>query len=392
MARKSGGCKNKEVVAGPAGVDAGQGATALETEAPMDRRWPVVALMAVLASGLGWFVWQTLASQKPIKATPVAEEANVNDLTHCKGLPPDEERVIVNKGTERAFTGQYWDHHEDGTYTCKRCGAQLFDSHTKFDSGTGWPSFDSSMPGAVREVPDADGMRTEIVCAKCGAHLGHVFKGEGFTDKNVRNCVNSISLDFQAAGAVPAGGGIDAAAAAGAASAAATTTRSSATPATQEAYFAGGCFWGVEYWFEKEPGVISADSGYMGGKTSSPSYEQVCSGRTGHIETVRVTFDPSKTSYEKLAKLFFEIHDPTQVDRQGPDVGEQYRSVVFYKNDAQKQDAEKLVSTLRDKGYKVATQIEPAGEFWKAEAYHQDYYAHKGSTPYCHAKVNRFDK
>ena len=158
----------------------------------------------------------------------------------------------------------------------------------------------------------------------------------------------------------------------------------------QEAFFAGGCFWGVEYWFDKAPGVTLAESGYMGGGAESPTYEQVCTGRTGHAEAVRIVFDPSKTTYEALARLFFEIHDPTQVNRQGPDIGQQYRSAVFYANDEQRKSAEKLVRELEARGYKVATQIEPAGEFWKAEGYHQDYYDHKGSTPYCHAKVSRF--
>jgi peptide methionine sulfoxide reductase msrA/msrB len=163
-----------------------------------------------------------------------------------------------------------------------------------------------------------------------------------------------------------------------------------AVQGVQEAFFAGGCFWGVEYWLEKAPGVILAESGYMGGRVESPSYEQVSSGRTGHAESVHVLFDPKKTTYEAVARLFFEIHDPTQVDRQGPDVGEQYRSVVFYANDEQRRIAEKLIGELTQRGYKVATRVEPAGTFWRAEEYHQQYYDHKGTLPYCHARVKRF--
>jgi len=167
--------------------------------------------------------------------------------------------------------------------------------------------------------------------------------------------------------------------------------RPSAEATRETAWFAGGCFWGVEYHFDRVPGVIAAVSGYMGGHQDHPTYEQVCSHTTGHIETVQVTFDPRQVSYETLARIFFEIHDPTQVDRQGPDVGEQYRSVVFYADEAQRQVAERLVALLVARGLPVATRIQPATTFWPAEEYHQDYYRRQGSTPYCHARVRRFD-
>lgn len=162
-------------------------------------------------------------------------------------------------------------------------------------------------------------------------------------------------------------------------------------PASQEAFFAGGCFWGVEYHFGKMPGVLSAESGYMGGRTSRPSYQEVCSGTTGHIETVRVVFDPARTTFLAVARRFFEIHDPTQVDRQGPDIGEQYRSVVFVTDDGQRAVMEDLIRQLVARGYEVATRIEPVAEFWPAEDYHQDYYVKKGALPYCHAEVRRFE-
>ncbi len=278
-------------------------------------------------------------------------------------LSEQEERVIRGKGTERPFSGRYWNHHEAGTYACRLCGAPLFESGAKFDSGTGWPSFDTALPGAVRRIADADGMRTEIVCARCGGHLGHVFVGEGFTASGERHCVNSASLQFAPA---------------------ALTTRT--------AYFAGGCFWGVEHLMSQVEGINDVASGYMGGRIEAPTYEAVCGGRTGHVEAVRVTYDPARVSYEALARRFFEIHDPTQADGQGPDIGEQYRSVVFVSNPEERAVIEGLIGRLQARGYRVATRIEAAGTFWPAEDYHQDYYRRKGQEPYCHRPVPRFEE
>jgi len=282
-------------------------------------------------------------------------------------LTPEEQRVIVNKGTEAPFSGQYYDFHAQGTYTCRRCGAPLYRSEDKFDSGCGWPSFDDEIPGAVKRVPDADGVRTEIQCAKCGAHLGHVFAGERLTPKDTRHCVNSISMNF-----VPA------------AQAALPPHRK-----TEIAIFAGGCFWGTEYYFQKAQGVLSTRVGYIGGHTDRPTYRDVCGHDTGHAEAVEVTFDPSVTNYEAMATLFFDIHDPTQVDRQGPDVGDQYRSEIFYVNDEQKRIAGKLIEQLKAKGYAVATRVVPAATFWPAEDYHQSYYEKKHGQPYCHVFTKR---
>lgn len=278
-------------------------------------------------------------------------------------LTSEEAGVIINKGTERPFSGKYVDFKEDGTYTCKQCGAALYKSGDKFDSDCGWPSFDDAIEGAVKQIPDADGMRTEIVCSSCGGHLGHVFIGEGFTTKNTRHCVNSISLSFITVNDMIK---------------------------TDTAIFAGGCFWGVEYYMQKEPGVISTTVGYTGGTKKNPAYEEVCAHATGHVEAIEIVFDPGKTSYEKIARLFFEIHDPTQANGQGPDIGEQYLSEIFYRTEEQKEIAEKLISILKNNGFKVVTRLRKATEFWKAENYHQDYYDHKGTLPYCHGYTKRF--
>ena len=158
---------------------------------------------------------------------------------------------------------------------------------------------------------------------------------------------------------------------------------------TDIAWFAGGCFWGVQYYFKHVPGVLSTRVGFMGGAIKNPTYEQVRTGTTGHLETLEVVFDPNRTSYEELAKLFFEIHDPTQTDGQGPDIGSQYLSAIFYQDNNQKKTIEKLIGILRNQGLEVVTEVRKASTFWSAEDYHQDYYSKKGGNPYCHFRVKR---
>jgi peptide methionine sulfoxide reductase msrA/msrB len=282
---------------------------------------------------------------------------NSNETMKYTKLTPEEERVIKTKGTEAPFSGKYYNFNGKGTYLCKQCYAPLYKSENKFDSGCGWPSFDEEIKGAVVKQLDADGQRTEITCANCGAHLGHVFYGEGFTDKDTRHCVNSISMVF-----IP----------------------EKSETKIDTAIFSSGCFWGTQFYFNKLEGILSTTVGYTGGHTDAPTYKEVCAGNTGHLEAVEVVFDTSKISYETVCKYFFETHDFTQTNGQGPDIGEQYLSAIFYRNMEQKEIAEKIVSILTDKGYKVATLLKPAKTFWKAEDYHQEYYEKKGTTPYCH--------
>ncbi len=280
-----------------------------------------------------------------------------------KSLPLAVLHIVQDKGTEHPFSGEYDQTDAPGTYLCMRCGLALFRAQSKFHSGCGWPSFDEEIPGAVLRQADADGRRTEILCNRCHAHLGHVFQGEGFTAKNTRHCVNSLSLDY---------------------------VSDLNVKESEEAIFAAGCFWGVEYYFKKLKGVLKTEVGYSGGHQDAPSYEDVCSGKTGHFEAIRVVYDPSVINYEQITKYFFEIHDPTQRNGQGPDLGSQYLSVIFYYDDQQKKIAEQLVTELEKVGYKIATKILPVTVFWPAENYHQDYYQKHQNTPYCHRYEKKF--
>ncbi|HVJ06104.1 MAG TPA: peptide-methionine (S)-S-oxide reductase MsrA [Candidatus Saccharimonadales bacterium] len=155
---------------------------------------------------------------------------------------------------------------------------------------------------------------------------------------------------------------------------------------TQTAMLGGGCFWCVEAALQQLDGVLRVESGYMGGNLDHPAYEQVCSGNTGHVEVVRVEFDPAIISYSELLEVFFTAHDPTTLDRQGNDVGTQYRSVIFVADDAQRKEAERMIANLTTNGVfddPIVTTIEPAQTFWKAEGYHQNYFANNSNRPYC---------
>lgn len=271
-------------------------------------------------------------------------------------LSPEEENIIVYKGTEKPYMGEYVNNKASGTYICKRCEAPLYKSIHKFDSYCGWPSFDDQINGAIKSVIDADGIRQEIICANCAAHLGHIFTGEGFTAKNIRHCVNSISMKF-----IP-----------------------STDKNIKKSYFASGCFWGTEFYFMRAEGVKYTAVGFMGGYKEKPTYKEVCEENTGHLETTEVEYNTEETTYENLVKLFFETHDFTQKDGQGPDIGAQYLSCIFYSDENEKQIAEKYISILRNRGFDISTMLKPTSEFWKADNYHQQYYNTKGDKPYCH--------
>ncbi len=286
-------------------------------------------------------------------------------------LTPAEAEILLNKGTEPPGSGEYYQHFAKGIYLCKQCDAPLFTSFCKFESHCGWPSFDDAISANLKQQADPDGSRTEILCAQCEGHLGHVFHGEQQTEKNTRHCVNSLATRF-----IPIAELLE---------------RAKQHDAQfGAAIFAAGCFWGVEHHFARTPGVLATQVGYTGGHTENPSYEQVCSGTSGHAESLLLIFDKSTSDYRTLAKLFFNLHDPTQKDGQGPDIGSQYRSAIFYLDDEQQRIANELIAQLQENQLEVVTEVTPAQTFWPAEDYHQHYYQNKGGSPYCHILTERF--
>jgi len=278
-------------------------------------------------------------------------------------LTPAARAVLCEKATEPPFSESPQKPAHPGTWLCRQCGLALFRSQARFDSGCGWPAFNRDIPGAVKEQRDEDGVRDEILCARCEGHLGHVFRGEGLTPENLRHCVNALSLDFVSHAEV-----LD----------------------SEEAILAAGCFWGVEYLFKKYPGVLKTEVGYTGGRVFYPTYEQVCRGDTGHYEALRVLYDLGQVSYADIIRYFYEIHHPEERDGQGPDRGPQYRSAVFFHDAVQQKTAEEVTDLLKQKGFSVATQLKPTEIFWPAEEYHQDYYGKNGKAPYCHFYTKKF--
>jgi len=284
-------------------------------------------------------------------------------------LTPEQYAVMRKGRSEKPFAGKFNDFWEKGVYVCAGCGTPLFLSDVKYDHGTGWPSFAAPVEEKNLEYRDDYSLltkRIEVRCAVCGAHLGHIFD-DGPAPTFLHYCVNSAALDFKPEEQAVAVG------------------RETTATATETATFAAGCFWGVEYKLGKVPGVVSTDVGYTGGKTVNPTYEEVCTGKTGHAESVQVIFDPKRISYAELVRRFFGIHDPTQVDRQGPDHGTQYRSAIFFHGEAQRETAQRVMEEVERSGqYKkrLATELVPASAFYKAEEYHQKYYEKHGIVCY----------
>jgi peptide methionine sulfoxide reductase msrA/msrB len=313
----------------------------------------------------------------------------MSDAEWRKRLTPDQYEIARGKGTERPFCGTLLDNKMQGVYACVCCRLPLFSSDGKFNSGTGWPSFFQPIaPENVAEHPDfAHGMvRVEILCQRCDAHLGHVFD-DGPRPTGLRFCLNSESLTFTpserlaeladpvAAAEEEIGGRRQG-----------TEKRTDGSSgALSTAVLAGGCFWCTEAAFEQLDGVSDVESGYAGGSRETASYERVGRGDTGHAEVIRISYDPNRISYDRLLDVFFDAHDPTQLNRQGNDIGTQYRSAIFYASEVEKNAAAAKIAKLNEAKIfprPIVTTLEPLTAYYPAEAYHQDYARQNPDQPY----------
>ncbi len=307
-----------------------------------------------------------------------------------KTLTPQQYCVLRENATETPFANEYWDNKKPGIYVDRITGKPLFSSFDKFDSGTGWPSFTKPIsPESVFDKTDTSyGMeRTEVRSASSDSHLGHVFK-DGPAPTGERYCINSAALRFIPVEDLEKEGY-------GEYLKLFKGTGKESPAKTEVAVFAAGCFWGVQSAFDQLQGVVNTSVGYTGGDMKDPGYEDVCTDKTGHAEAVRIEYDPAVVSYAQLLDVFFSIHDPTTLNRQGADVGTQYRSAIFYNTPDQEKIARKKIkglSKLKKFRSPIVTEVSPAGEFYTAEEYHQKYFQKQGIKQTCQVPLGLADE
>ncbi len=318
-------------------------------------------------------------SKTVAKEKSVAFEVNKSVEEWRSALTPEQFDVLINKGTEKPYSGKLLHNDKTGNYVCAACNNVLFKSDAKFDSHCGWPSFDKAIENGnvITKTDKSYGMeRTEVLCARCGGHLGHLFD-DGPTQTGLRYCINSASLDFKASQA----------------------SDLAVLPSSDTVVLAGGCFWSIQTIYQKLKGVTNVTVGYSGGNKANPSYDDVSSGNTGYAESVEIVYNPNEIKLAEILKVFFSIHNPTTLNKQGADVGTQYRSAIFFNKEQQRNVAVEVINSLKknnvfDKA--IVTQVQPLFKFYKAEDYHQDYYNNNKEQGYCQVvvapKIEKFEK